>query len=403
MSSTNNPSWAWLGLLKWSLSYHDGTNPNSTPPEMMSAEKKAFLEEVMKHGIINEGERMKEILEELTKQLEDVQARTHTNIDNNIRMIELLEELRDIVEQIDYARAFVSLQGLPFLLGCASENLIPVNVRAACVGVVSTLAQNNPPVQQALLDLSAVHTLSEIYFADEPKCDPNDNDNDDDNNNNDDDKIDVNGGDEEAWWNLKGKNVQAINAIVRGHKAAEEAFVNDHVCRLIISRGLGVADGGYNPSRDGIPPVSLVRRCIFFLRAIVCSDFSSRRTVRVFHNCIDRVIFFVVNKAEYEDEDIRQSALDLLLEIMTQRKSVDLIMNRKQNLLPVLIARVAELRKLDDNSEEREWYALELECCEGLIQEIAKGRLDEEENIGEQNVLLLEGRQSEDDFRNAPQ
>jgi len=111
----------------------------------------------------------------------------------------------------------------------------------------------------------------------------------------------------------------------------------------------------------------------------------------------------VVNKAEYEDEDIRQSALDLLLEIMTQRKSVDLIMNRKQNLLPVLIARVAELRKLDDNSEEREWYALELECCEGLIQEIAKGRLDEEENIGEQNVLLLEGRQSEDDFRNAPQ
>jgi len=125
--------------------------------------------------------------------------------------------------------------------------------------------------------------------------------------------------------------------------------------------------------------------------------------VRVFHNCIDRVIFLVVNKAEYEDEDIRQSALDLLLEIMTQRKSVDLIMNRKQNLLPVLIARVAELRKLDGNSEEREWYALELECCEGLIQEIAKGRLDEEENIGEQNVLLLEGRQSEDDFRNAPQ
>ena len=361
---------------------------------------------------------MKEILEQLTNQLENIhiQAGTpntittihtittsHTiqNNNNNMRMIELLEELRDIVEQIDYARAFVSLQGLPFLLGCASEDLIPMNVRAACVGVVSTLAQNNPPVQQALLDLSAVHILSEIYFADEPKCD------DDINNMNNEDKVDVDR-DEEAWWNLKGKNVQAINAIVRGHKAAEEAFVNDHVCRLIISRGLGVADGGYNPSRDGMPPASLVRRCIFFLRAIVCSDFSSRRTVRLFHNCIDRVIFFLVNKTEYEDEDIRQSALDLLLEIMTQRKSVDLIMNRKDNLLSVLIDRVVELRKLDDNSEEREWYALELECCEGLIQEIAKGRLDEEENnqsenTGEQDILLLEGRQSEDDFRNAPQ
>ena len=61
---SDNPSWAWLGLLKWTLAYTDGTT--DTKPQEMSAEDKAFLEDVMKNGIINEGERMREILKELT-------------------------------------------------------------------------------------------------------------------------------------------------------------------------------------------------------------------------------------------------------------------------------------------------------------------------------------------------
>jgi len=63
----NNP-WGWLGLLKWTLSHSDGTSPSS---EMkMSEEDRKFLETVMKEGIIDENDRMKEILKRVTNQIE---------------------------------------------------------------------------------------------------------------------------------------------------------------------------------------------------------------------------------------------------------------------------------------------------------------------------------------------
>ena len=58
-SNSNNP-WAWLGLLKWSLSYADGTTPSDNVE--ISAEDKAFLEAVMAEGVVDENDRMKTIL-----------------------------------------------------------------------------------------------------------------------------------------------------------------------------------------------------------------------------------------------------------------------------------------------------------------------------------------------------
>jgi hypothetical protein len=76
MASTNNEGggggnqpWAWLGLLKWSLSYSDGTRDNSDISPM-TAEDRAFLEKVMKEGVIDENERMKFILQEAAKAME---------------------------------------------------------------------------------------------------------------------------------------------------------------------------------------------------------------------------------------------------------------------------------------------------------------------------------------------
>uniref|UniRef100_A0A7S4KBJ9 Uncharacterized protein n=1 Tax=Guillardia theta TaxID=55529 RepID=A0A7S4KBJ9_GUITH len=86
MSNTSkgggNP-WAWLGLLKWSLSYSDGTRKNDdiTP---MSKEDREFLEKVMAEGIIDENERMKFILQESTKAMEYYRLRAMgTNPDSD--------------------------------------------------------------------------------------------------------------------------------------------------------------------------------------------------------------------------------------------------------------------------------------------------------------------------------
>eukprot|EP00814_Leptocylindrus_danicus_P017443 CAMPEP_0116041778 /NCGR_PEP_ID=MMETSP0321-20121206/25269_1 /TAXON_ID=163516 /ORGANISM="Leptocylindrus danicus var. danicus, Strain B650" /LENGTH=363 /DNA_ID=CAMNT_0003522073 /DNA_START=46 /DNA_END=1137 /DNA_ORIENTATION=+ len=362
---SDNPSWAWLGLLKWTLAYTDGTT--DTKPQEMSAEDKAFLEDVMKNGIINEGERMREILKELTDALDtisrtgdDGEESADIDEEQEDRMIELLTELRDIVEQIDYAKSFVSIKGLPFLLGCASQGKsVPEGVRGACVGVVSTLSQNNPPVQQALLDLEAVRVLAEIYF------------------------------DDSNGSSLKVKVVQAISCIVRGHVAAEEAFTNDDVCRMIIERGLGSGESA-----------SLRRRCLFFLRALVCSDHTSQKRVRLFKESIKSAITFVDVEQE-TDDDIRQSALDLLLQILLQKKSVNCIMGEKNRILAVGVPRVANLRALPDGLEEKEFYEVELETWENLIVELAKGLVDVEE--AEPPVLLLGGRPPDDTGANLPQ
>eukprot|EP00957_Ditylum_brightwellii_P021676 1634204-Ditylum_brightwellii.AAC.1 len=66
-----NSPFAWLGLLKWSLAHQDGTRPSSDVAPM-SEEDRKFLESVMKDGIVDEGERMKTILTELTESLETI-------------------------------------------------------------------------------------------------------------------------------------------------------------------------------------------------------------------------------------------------------------------------------------------------------------------------------------------
>ena len=86
----------------------------------MSEEDKAFLEAVMKEGIIDENERMKVILKQVTETMEKWKTSSFTKEEEDSTE-ELLQELRDIVEQIDYARAFAAMKGLVFLLGCAGE------------------------------------------------------------------------------------------------------------------------------------------------------------------------------------------------------------------------------------------------------------------------------------------
>jgi hsp70-interacting protein len=137
----------------------------------MSEEDKEFLEKVMKEGIIDENERMKQILKRVAEGLEEIRsnttslpavaeeeeeqqpiatiaATTTANTEELQDEIEgLLQELRDIVEQIDYARAFAAMKGLAFLIGAVTQKEVPTAIKASCLGVLATMAQNNPPIQ----------------------------------------------------------------------------------------------------------------------------------------------------------------------------------------------------------------------------------------------------------------
>jgi hsp70-interacting protein len=327
MTTDGGENWAWLGLLKWSLSYTDGTSDSPSTP--MDPEKKAFLEAVMKDGIIDENERMKFILQEMTKAMDAFQI-GETNVDNE-HLEDLLFELRDIVEQIDYARAFCALQGLPFLLGCIQERAaVPETIREVCLGILATLCQNNPPVQLQLLELGSIKVLSDLLFT-------------------------------ESNDSIKAKIMQAISANVRNHELSEQVF-----CRLEQANDLFSI--GFR-GRE-----ALQRRTLFFLRALITADTADFGRVRLF----GQQVAFVADSflSEQVNFDLRELSLELINLILQQKKSVDILLGeRKKRIVSQGVQRVSSIRKLE--GEERESASHELEQWEQLLVMIARAEPDQ--------------------------
>jgi hypothetical protein len=269
-----NP-WAWLGLLKWSLSYTDGTRDSSDSMQPMSAEDRAFLEKVMSEGIIDENKRMKYILEQAALAMEYYQtvASVMSPLDKEQAvtcppptlttegncpvpeedLLDLLQELQDIVEQIDYARAFCSMKGLPFLLGCIAnvDTVIPESIRFQCLGIVATLCQNNPPVQQQLLELGSFKVFSDVYFQCLDQVATNT-------------TATVSSSSNSKYTKkFPAKVMQVISANVRNHALCESVFTQLEQAPELILSGL---------NGDSAFASSLQSRTLFFLRALVTSD-----------------------------------------------------------------------------------------------------------------------------------
>lgn len=347
-NDANNP-WAWLGLLKWSLAYTDGTKDSDH--KQMSAEDKAFLEAVMKDGIIDENERMKEILKQVTTQLERWKGDPAAAEKNEGQQVEeLLEELRYMVEQIDCARAFAAMKGLPFLLGCIQETkAIPISTRSVCLGLLSTLCQHNPPLQKELLELGSLKILSDLFFLSFDEQPENS--------------------------SYQARIMQAISANVRSHDMAETVF-----CQLEQAPQL-LLDG---VAKDA--PTSVRKRTIFFLRALVTSDTSSTERVRLFNSSIMTVIDSVLlldscdqtttattaTTTTTVDSELLEMSLALIIQILTQNKGIDGILTRRDALVAACVARVAALRgertSVDDKQQDDDDdVAVELALWEELL------------------------------------
>lgn len=361
MASTggSEPAWAWLGLLKWSLAYSDGTRPSNETMTPMSDEDKAFLEAVMKDGIIDENERMKTILKEVTTSLEAMKENSdgkHAQVPLNEEEInELLLELRDIVEQIDYARAFAAMKGLPFLLGCASQrDVVPRSIRISCLGILATMCQNNPPVQAELLGLGSIRILTEIFFAEYPEVPPSE-------------------PPEESDGQVRAKTVQAMSANVRNNAMAEDVFCQIDDARRVIASALGLFSG-----QEALPPppASLRKRALFFLRALITSDTSTMARVRMFNDCICYVCDNLVSDSQDANVELREMSLGMIDQILTQKSSVNAVLSRKESLVATGVRRVAAIRELQ--GEERDFANIELELWEAVLVLLSRAEPDDE-------------------------
>lgn len=347
MADGNSNPWAWTGLLKWSLNYVDGTrdNADATP---MSAEDKAFLEQVMRDGIIDEGERMTDILKEATSAMEyyrrvaaDKESAGEEPITEDA-LIDLLQELRDIVEQIDYARAFCSMQGLPFLLGCIQQPEVPESIRRGSLGILSTVGQNNPPVQQQLLEMGAIKTLSDSFFL------------------------------EVTSDGIKAKIMQGISSMVRNHEVSENVFSALPQAPDLLLQGL-------DPTSASL---SLRSTTLFFLRALVTSDLANLERIQAFQNVVALVIDTYVEDST--PPELREMAIALLEQMLVDKKGgARIILTRKDALAARGVKWISLLRTL--TGEDRELAQPELDCWENFMMLLSRA----EPELDEPKPMLL--------------
>ena len=175
-------------------------------------------------------------------------------------LLDLLDELRDIVEQMDFALSFSQMNGLPFLLNAAAEEVVPTSVRAVCLSLLSTIAQNNPKVQEIGCECGAIEKIPSIYLSNAESS------------------------------GIKAKALQALSAFVRAHEKNEKKF---YAC-----------DDAVAAVKDGMSGTGQVfRRAVFFLRSLLTDDSAALDNCKRWENCIDAV---VRSAHESEEVDIRE-------------------------------------------------------------------------------------------------
>jgi len=378
----------WLGLLKWSLNYVDGTVPSSESKNFkaMSEEDKKFLEEVMKNGIVDEGDRMTVILNSLVSYLDsclNVSKDNDSNENDSSEKVpsleeveEMMMELQDIVEQIDFAKSFASMGGLQFLIGCASASAsassaqsssssssVPGSIRAACLGILATLCQNNPAVQMMMLEQGNIPKLIQIYF-DQFSSSTSSADG------------------EDSSSAITSKAMQAMSSSVRNHDVAEKIFcMNDDGIKM-VETGLGMYSSSSSSLSIPPPSAALRRRALFFLQALITSDTADGDRVRLFKAAIQFVAgrYLDLNTGidgdmMENDSQTREMALSMITRILDQKNSVDALTEKGVHsfLVSLGVKRVSTMRSILD-ADEKEIVAEELKLWEGVISRLSKAQ-----------------------------
>lgn len=316
----------------------DGTRDTSDVAPM-SEEDKAFLEKVMSEGIVDEAERMKFILTKATNAMEYYKSPVGDPPISDEDLEELLQELRDIVEQIDYARAFCSLQGLPFLLGCIQQEEVPVSIRHVCLGILSTLGQNNPPVQQQLLEMGAIKTLSDLFF------------------------------DTKTTNATKTKIMQTLSSLVRNHELAENVFEQLPQSPNLFLEGL-------NPTTSSS---SLRTKSIFFLRALVTSDLATSARLQTFVPSILLVVDTCLEDDTNTSLELREMAIALVEKLLMDKKGgVKILLHRRDEFVRIGVKRISSLRAL--SGDDRELAQKELDSWENVMVLLARAEPEEDES-----------------------
>lgn len=148
---------AWKGLFDWSM---QNQAPSGALPKQVTPEEQKWFQEAMSQYTVDHVGRMRQIKAALDQSAEAADAVQQKE--------NMLEELLDIVDNIDYARDLHTIGGLPTLLGLLQSSHAGIRWRAA--EVVATCVQNNPPVQQWFMEGCAMPKLLQLMHDEDGSC-----------------------------------------------------------------------------------------------------------------------------------------------------------------------------------------------------------------------------------------
>lgn len=245
----------------------------------MSEEDKKFLERVMKEAIKDEPARMREIMQEIMTMLDSGSC-----LSQQEHIEDMLEELRDMTEQIDMAALFVKFGGVQCLMGIIeSPECLSVDIRSLAAGAIGTLSQNNLEVQDVIYNQGTVDKLSLLCLSVESV-------------------------------QLSAKLLFAISCIVRNHAAAEAHFVLTYSAR-VFSRALTPVSSSAAEAPAAQPV--LARRAVFLANALLTSDSSNDGPLREL--LVEALVPAVLPFLQCWDVDLREGTLRLLISLASTR------------------------------------------------------------------------------------
>lgn len=307
----------WLGLMKWSMKYADGTTPSDMKP--MSKEDRDFLDKVLNEGVIDEAERMRQILRILqgehpnavfAKPSDEQPADTTVGTPEEIAEYKdgLLDEMLTRIDQIDNAMNFVKMDGLQVLMEVMQSN-DRASTRAMAAEVCSVVVQNNPFCQDAAVKMGLLERLCELAKNEDATC--------------------------------QVKALLAISCLVRNHDAAEQRLLSDSC------NGLPILVSFLQEKED----LRLQRKSLFFLRYLIRKSPATAAAVHATGVYVPAVASLISS----DDVDLCESSLEGLTEFAQISpeyaavcKHADLALDSK------LSQRIQQIDSMD--SEEKEFY-----------------------------------------------
>ncbi|DAZ93598.1 TPA: hypothetical protein N0F65_011782 [Lagenidium giganteum] len=324
----------WLGLMKWSMKYADGTAPSEF--KAMSKEDRDFLDKVLKEGVMDENERVGQILRILdgespdvvfAKEDDDEQSKPEekpSEEDLAEYKDALLDELLSRVDQIDMAMNFVKLEGLPVLIRLMQKNP-RASTRALAAEVCSVVVQNNPFCQDGAVAVGMVEELCKLSEDPDTTC--------------------------------QVKALLAISCLVRNHPASEQRFFSPECS------GLSVLKRFLREDAD----LRLQRKSLFFLRYLIRNNAETAKQVLA----DGKYLSTVAKLMNTEDVDLCESTIDALTEFLQLGgKFADAVRSPELALQDVLTARVQQVKAMDDSNEEKEYMQEVVRMATELKQQL---------------------------------